>query len=233
MSIFNTLLNNSPGELSHTSTSPTSDKYSKKEVSFSEFETPIDGTTATATCQLSSLITSSASIGLSNSYMYGSIDTSSVSSNPYYSNIYNGNYNGNYIGSFTSNMWKTSEELNQLESMSYIVDFELDDGSLSKSLCEITDNSFIFDCKMDGNRIQPYDKIKMSVKIEISDVLTLHYTNLQFTKIENNFKFKNGYCSLSKLKVNFKFEQVLYENEKLSIKEKRADKLNNILKNNE
>lgn len=224
MSIFDTLLNNSPGELSHTS--PTSDQYTVTGAPFSTIG--IAATMSGTTYQLSNAL-----MGLSNSAICGSIDTSCINSTPYYSNLYN--------GTFLSNM-RSVPELNQLESMSYIVDFELDDDkTLSKSLCEITEKTFIFDCKMDGNRIQPYEKLmklineetKMNVKVEISDVLTLRYKNLQFSNIENNFKFNNGYCSLSKLKVNFKFEKVLYENEKLSIKEKRSDKLNNILKNNE
>jgi len=168
-----------------------------------------------------------------------------TNTNPYYSTIYNGSpgvYTGVPVSSYGS-MWKSSEKKDELDDLSYSVYFELDDDDkiLSDTICEINDNTFVFNCKMIGNRMQPYEKLmelisdkkEISVKIVISDLLTLCYTKFQFIDIENNFKFNNGYCSLSKLKVKFKFDKILYDNERLSVKEKRSDKLNKILKNNE
>ncbi len=87
---------------------------------------------------------------------------------------------------------------------------------------------------------QPYEfimnliekKEKISVKVKVSDILTICYTNLQFTKIENNLIFNND-CDFSVLKVKFKCEKILYENHKLSEKELRTDKLKKIIKENE
>ena len=158
----------------------------------------------------------------------------------YFTTIDNSSYPYSY-GSIYNNYNKI-EKISDLVELNYNVFFEFDKKKLlSNSICEINDTTFIFKCALNGNRLQPYenimqlinDEIKMSVKIVISDILTLCYTNFQFTNIENNFKFNNGYCNFDKLNVNFKFEKILYENNKLSEKEKRADKLKNILKNNE
>jgi hypothetical protein len=78
---------------------------------------------------------------------------------------------------------------------------------------------------------------KFSVKINVnenssSSILTIHYINLQFIKIENNLNF-NDDCDFSELKVKFKCEKILHENHKLSQKELRADKLKKIIENNE
>ena len=76
------------------------------------------------------------------------------------------------------------------------------------------------------------DKTKISVTVHVSDVLSICYTNLQFTKIENNINFDEK-CDFSKLKVKFIYEDILYENHKLSVKELRVDKLKKIISKGE
>lgn len=133
---------------------------------------------------------------------------------------------------------------NPLKELKYSVDFILTEANkrylLEDHIKEIKKNKMIFNCKYEGNRIQPYEfimnlierKEKISVKVKVSDILTVCYTNLQFTKIENNLIFNNN-CDFSVLKVKFKCEKILYENHKLSEKELRTDKLKKILKENE
>jgi hypothetical protein len=126
---------------------------------------------------------------------------------------------------------------NPLQKLNYIVNFEIDkDDMLKHNIKGIRKNKFLFKCDYLGNRIQPYEFImkliegnkKFSVKIEVSDILTICYTNLQFIKIENNLDFDTE-CDFSVLKVNFKYEKILYENHKLSEKELRAEKLKKIM----
>jgi hypothetical protein len=192
-----------------------------------------------------SIFNNLANLNLSNTLASTSTLATSISSNITTGNYNNTTINELYGSCINPNYFygvENKESLNFLECLNYSVIFEFDnDSKLSDSLCEINDKTFIFNCELSGNRIQPYEKlmeliedeIKMSVKIKISNVMTICYTKFQFTNIENNFKFKNGYCNLSKLNVNFKFEKILYENNKLSVKEKRSDKLKNILKNDE
>ena len=97
---------------------------------------------------------------ISSGFFSGCSDVNTTT-NPYYSTIYNGSpgvYNGVPVSSYGS-MWK-SEKKDELEELSYSVYFELDDEDkiLSDTICEINDNTFIFNCKMIGNRIQPYEK---------------------------------------------------------------------------
>ena len=73
------------------------------------------------------------------------------------------------------------------------------------------------------------DKTKFSVKVEITDVLSISYTNMQFIEIENNLNFDSSYCDFSKLKVKFIYDNILYENHKLTEKELRTDKLKKIM----
>jgi len=159
------------------------------------------------------------------------LDNNTIFNNPLYG--YTNTTNNSYV-------WTTP---NKLSILPYNVDFLLDTEKtklLVDSLTNIEDDYFSFSCDFIGNRIQPYEyimqlinnKTKFSVKIKISDILTLCYTNFHFTKIKNNFKFNNGTCDFSNLKVNFEFDDILYENNTLSIKEKRVDKLNKIIKKN-
>ena len=144
----------------------------------------------------------------------------------------------------TSTSYNTYDTyVNPLKKLIYSVDFCLDDDRkhfLEDHICEIKKNKFFFNCFYDGNRIQPYEYImelikekqEITVKIYVSDILTICYTNLQFTKIENNLHF-NSYCDFSVLKVKFKYEKILYENHKLLQKELRVDKLKKINKSND
>jgi hypothetical protein len=145
---------------------------------------------------------------------------------------------------YYSNAQDWSTVINPLSKLKYSVDFMLTDANkrylLEDHIREIKKNKMIFNCKYEGNRIQPYEfimnliekKEKISVKVKVSDILTICYTNLQFTKIENNLIFNND-CDFSVLKVKFKCEKILYENHKLSEKELRTDKLKKIIKENE
>lgn len=132
---------------------------------------------------------------------------------------------------------------NELASLSYVIEFLLDTEKMQllvEYIDSIDDEYFTFKCDSIEHRIQPYEyimslienKTSFSIKIKISDILTLCYTNCRFTKIRNNFNFNDGFCDFSKLKVNFECDDILYENNKLPIKEKRIDKLNKIIKNN-
>jgi hypothetical protein len=145
---------------------------------------------------------------------------------------------------YYSNAQDWTTVINPLSKLKYSVDFMLTDANkrylLEDHIREIKKNKMIFNCKYEGNRIQPYEfimnliekKEKISVKVKVSDILTICYTNLQFTKIENNLIFNND-CDFSVLKVKFKCEKILYENHKLSEKELRTDKLKKIIKENE
>ena len=124
-----------------------------------------------------------------------------------------------------------------LKNLGFSSFFDIKNGELlHDNLKGLRRNKFLFNCDYKGNRIQPYEFImelieterKMSVKIMVSDILTICYKNLQFTKIENNIDFGDN-CDFSVLKVKFKCEKVLYENHKLSQKELRADKLKKLM----
>lgn len=133
---------------------------------------------------------------------------------------------------------------NPLKDLNYSVDFDhsIDRFDLLEdNINSIKKNKFIFKCEYEKNRIQPYElimrlinkKTKFSVKVKVSDILTIVYTNLQFIKIDNNFTFDNiGKCDFSELIVKIKYENILYENHKLSEKELRAEKLKKINENN-
>lgn len=128
----------------------------------------------------------------------------------------------------------------RLSQLYYTFIFESDKNNiLSSNIKGIKGKKLIFNCDFDNNNIiQPYeyimelieDKKKFAVKIDISDILTISYTNFQFIKIENNMKF-NGNCDFSKLKVKFKYDKILYENHKLSQKQVRTRKINQLMKN--
>lgn len=156
-------------------------------------------------------------------------------------NLYNSTGTGTHY--YDSSGW-VSTPTNPLQKLKYSADFILSDVKkrylLEDNIKEIKKNKMSFNCKYEGNRIQPYEfimsliekKEKISVKIKVSDILTVCYTNLQFTKIENNLIF-NSECDFSVLKVKFKCDKILYENHKLSEKELRTDKLKKILEDNE
>ena len=156
-------------------------------------------------------------------------------------NIYtNGTYNN--FGTYTNYPYSQGGIKNPLKDLDYYVEFEIDKNKiLSSKIRSIRKNKFIFECDYVGNRIQPYEFImklierddKFSVKVKVSDVLTLTYVNFRFTKIENNLDFNdNSLCDFSKLEVRFECEKILYENHKLSEKELRTDKLNKINEQN-
>jgi len=178
------------------------------------------------------------------------ISGNGLSSNIYnsggiYNGVYNGVYNGIYTGAggaYTSDYFSPkTPRYNPLSLLEYFVEFELDDKQLLEgNLKSIKNNKFIFNCNYVGNRIQPYEyimnlienKTKFSVKVKVSNVLTICYTGLQFTKIQNNLSF-SGNCDFSELKVKIKYDSILYQNHKLSEKELRTDKLKKIINNSE
>jgi len=130
--------------------------------------------------------------------------------------------------------------INPLKDLNYSVEFDHIINRfdlLEDNIRSVKKNKFIFNCQYEKNRIQPYELIMdlinkktiFSVKIKVSDILTIVYSNLQFIKIENNFTFDNiGKCDFSELIVKIKYEKILYENHKLSEKELRAEKLKKI-----
>lgn len=159
-------------------------------------------------------------------------------------------YTNTYTTTGTNVYYTSADIANPLQSMSYSIDFSIEDDNLSekfnqkflltKNIKGIRKNKMLFNCNYEGNRIQPYEllmeliesKQKINVKVNVSDVLTVTYNNLQFTEIVNNLDF-NSSCNFSVLKVKFKYDEILYENHKLSSKELRTDKLKKIMKNNE
>jgi len=140
----------------------------------------------------------------------------------------------------TTTTWTANTILDEpLKNLNYIVDFDIDDEE-DKELLEINiksikKNKMLFNCNYVGNRIQPYElimkliskKIKLSVSVEVSDILSIHYSGFKFVEIENNIKFNND-CDFSELKVKFKYDDIKYDNYKLSTKELRMDKLKKI-----
>lgn len=139
---------------------------------------------------------------------------------------------------------KTSENYyprNELFNVPFYINFSVDSkNQLTNNILKISDKYFKFNCNIENNLITPYeyimelieDKIKMDVKVEISDILNINYSGLIFTKIKNNFSFDSN-CNFSILKVKFKYDKILYENKRLTDKQKRTKKLQKILKNNE
>lgn len=130
--------------------------------------------------------------------------------------------------------------ISELEQLFYKINIDNDDDNLLKdNIIEINNNKMIFKCNFIKNRIQPYEyimelinkKTKLKVKVEVSDILTIIYTDLILLNIENNFKFNSNFCDFSKLKVKFKYKNILYDNNKLSLSELRKDKLKKILEN--
>jgi hypothetical protein len=130
--------------------------------------------------------------------------------------------------------------INPLKKLDYIVDFDIDDEDekelLEVNIKSIKKNKMLFNCNYVGNRIQPYElimkliekNIKITVKVEVSDILSIHYINFQFVEIINNLNFNNE-CDFSELKVKFKYDKIKHENYKLSTKELRMDKLKKIM----
>ena len=152
-----------------------------------------------------------------------------------------GSYGGGIGGStvpFYFNKTENEAMINPLSNLSYNIEFEVDENNLlSRNLSKIRKNKFIFRCNYVNNRIQPYefimklieDKKKFFVEIEVSDILTIRYTNFRFIEIQNNINFNND-CDFSELKVKFKYDKILYQNHQLSTKQLRTDKLKKIMK---
>ena len=141
----------------------------------------------------------------------------------------------------TTTTWTTNTILDEpLKNLNYIVEFDIDDEE-DKELLEINiksikKNKMLFNCNYVGNRIQPYElimkliskKIKFAVSVEVSDILSIHYIGFQFVEIVNNLNFGTE-CDFSELNVKFKYDDIKYENYKLSTKELRLDKLKKIM----
>ena len=131
-----------------------------------------------------------------------------------------------------------SSPSNPLADMTYRIVFNVEDGDkLETTIKAIRKNKMKFSCAFDDkNRIQPYEfimkliatKKKFSVQVHVSDILTINYHDFRFTKIVNNIDFNNS-CDFSVIKVKFEYEKILFENHKLSDKQKRIEKLNKIL----
>jgi len=178
--------------------------------------------------------------GVSNitSSTYGTLTTTNTTY-PGYNLTYDNNTNqivwNNSSSSFN---WGVDVAIDELCKLPYTINFSVDKKSqLYNNIFKVSEKYFIFNCKLDNNILTPYeylmelieDKIKIDVKIDISDVLTVNYQGLIFTKIKNNFTFGDK-CDFSKLKVKFKYDEVLFENHKLTNKQKRTKKLNKIMK---
>lgn len=136
----------------------------------------------------------------------------------------------------------TTNETNPLKNLPFNFLFDIDDENdiLVNSIKGVEKNKLIFNCEYLGNNIQPYefimelinDKKKFTLEINVSDILTIKYFNCQFTKIENNLKINGIGCDFSELKVKFKYDKILYENNRLSLKELRKEKLEKLKKIN-
>lgn len=140
------------------------------------------------------------------------------------------------VTNINSGSWAQPEPINPLTNLSYSIDFDIDDKELLEdNIKGIRKNNFLFWCKYEGNRIQPYElimklireKTKFTVTVNVSDVLSIKYIDAQFIEIENNLNF-DAECDFSVLKVKFKYEKILSQNQKLSTKELRMDKLKKI-----
>ena len=184
---------------------------------------------------------------------------SSTSSNIYITGGGAGTGAFNPVGISTSNTidpsyWDIIS--NPLSNLNFTIDFDFNGKDFAKRLLTdnirgIRKNKFIFKCELVNNRMQPYELImkmiekneQFSVKINITDIMTICYTNFRFTEIENNFNFGskkatsgssgNVGCDFSKLKVKFKYDSVSYQNHKLSTKQLRTEKIKKITENNE
>jgi len=149
-------------------------------------------------------------------------------------NILTSPYNGTVT--WDKNIYP-SEVYNKLKNLSYSIEFEIDkDDILKNNIKSIKNKKISFNCNYIGNRIQPYEFImklideekKFSIKVKVSDILSICYKNFQFIKIENNLNF-NTNCDFSVIKVKFKYDEIVYQNHKLSLKELRSDKIKKIM----
>ena len=133
---------------------------------------------------------------------------------------------------------------NELQNLTYgIVVDERYYGELADNIKALKNNKMIFCCNIVNNRIVPYeliirliaDKEKFAMKIVVTSpidgypIFNINYTNFRFTKIINNLKFYNK-CDFSELIVKFKYDKVTCDNNRLTVKQKRTDKLNKIFK---
>ena len=181
-------------------------------------------------------------------YNSGTISSNAIltTTDSTYTTIDNSNIVWSDSGSLTTGSWYYNSvdpiEKSELEKLSYEIDFGVDkDSILKNNIKGIRKNKIIFNCEYDNNKnIVPYEYImelieekkKFSLKVKVSDLLTICYTNFRFTKIENNLNFDEN-CDFSKLKVKFKYDKILHENHKLSNKQLRTRKLKKILKEDE
>lgn len=130
------------------------------------------------------------------------------------------------------------DPISNLSNLSYNIYFSDDkDDLLKNNIVSIDGKLLTFNCDfVEKERIQPYElimkmiynKTKFTISIDVSDILTLKYTGVRFKSIENNFIFNNN-CDFSTLKVRMKYKDVIYDNHKLHISEKRKEKLNKIM----
>lgn len=179
-----------------------------------------------ATASFNTTLVNQGSIVTQGSTATGTASPWITTTNPYNSGTVTIN-NGTY--------WQQPVPINPLKDLNYSIDFDIDDdekGLLEDNIKGVRKNKFIFWCKYEGNRIQPYElimklireKTKFTVTIFVSDVLSIKYTDVQFVEIENNLNFDTN-CDFSELKVKFKYENIKHQNHKLSLKEVRMDKL--------
>jgi len=146
-------------------------------------------------------------------------------------------YSTNYI-------FGTDPYENELKNLTYgIMVDERYYAELADNIKAIKNNKMIFCCNIINNRIVPYelimrliaDKEKFAMKISVTNpvdgypLFNINYTNFRFTKIVNNLKFSNK-CDFTELIVKFKYDKVTCENRRLTLKQKRTDKLNKIFK---
>lgn len=133
----------------------------------------------------------------------------------------------------------SSDILSNLSNLNYDICFSDDvDNDLKNNIISINDKLLTFSCNLvEKEKIQPYELImkminekrKFIITIDISDILTIKYTGVKFKSVENNFKFINNSCDFNTLNVKIKYKNIIYDNHKLHITEKRKEKLKKIM----
>lgn len=131
----------------------------------------------------------------------------------------------------------SDDGVDELCKLPYTITFSIDNkNQLDNNILKIREKYFSFRCQLNSdNSIEPYEylmelienKTKMNVKIKVSDVLTINYSGLRFTKIKNNLSFGDN-CDFSELKVKFKYDKILFENHRLTPKQQRVKKIQKI-----
>jgi len=132
----------------------------------------------------------------------------------------------------------SNDPISNLSNLNYEIFFSHDVGDqLKDNIISIDGKLLTFNCDfVEKDRIQPYElimrmiceKIKFTITVNVSDILTLKYTGVQFKNIKNNFSFSES-CDFSILKVKMKYKKIVYDNHKLHIAEKRKEKLEKIM----